>query len=77
MMIDVPEIIEQGEGKIIFELCEKYNLLGMQIENLYDEGNYYQFVPEKKKRLIECWSQGYQLFEQNEKSLDLILRQSN
>lgn len=54
------------------ELCEKYNLLGMQIENLYDEGNYYQFVPEKKKRLIECWSQGYQLFEQNEKSLEYL-----
>lgn len=26
MMIDVPEIVEQGEGKIIFELCEKYNI---------------------------------------------------
>ena len=25
-MIDVPEIIEQGEGKIIFELCKKYNI---------------------------------------------------
>ena len=26
IMIDVPEIIEQGEGKIIFELCKKYNI---------------------------------------------------
>ena len=26
MMIDVPEIIEQGKGKIVFELCDKYNI---------------------------------------------------
>ena len=26
MMIDVPEIIEQSEGKIIFDLCDKYNI---------------------------------------------------
>ena len=26
MMIDVPEIIEQGEGKIVFDLCEKYKI---------------------------------------------------
>ena len=52
------------------ELCEKYNLLGVQIENLYDEGNYYLFVPEKKKRLIECWSQGYLLFQQNKELLE-------
>ena len=25
-MIDVTEIIEQGEGKIIFELCKNYNV---------------------------------------------------
>ena len=25
-MIDVPEIIEQGKGKIILKLCEKYNI---------------------------------------------------
>ena len=26
MMIDVPEIIEQNEVKIIFDLCDKYNI---------------------------------------------------
>ena len=26
VMIDVPEIIEQGEGKIIFEFCKNYNV---------------------------------------------------
>ena len=26
MMIDVPEIIEQSEVKIIFDLCDKYNI---------------------------------------------------
>ena len=25
-MIDVPEIIEQGEGKIVLELCKNYNI---------------------------------------------------
>ena len=26
MMIDVSEIIEQSEAKIIFDLCDKYNI---------------------------------------------------
>lgn len=26
MMIDVPEIIKQGEGTLIFEFCEKYDI---------------------------------------------------
>ena len=26
MMIDVPEIVEQCEGKIVFDLCEKYKI---------------------------------------------------
>jgi len=25
-MVDVPEIIEQGEGKIVLELCKNYNI---------------------------------------------------
>ena len=26
VMVDVPEIIEQGEGKIVLELCKNYNI---------------------------------------------------
>lgn len=26
MMIDVPEIVEQCEGKIVFDLCKKYKI---------------------------------------------------
>ncbi len=35
MMIDVPEIVEQGEGKIIFELCEKYNIPIINVDGTF------------------------------------------
>jgi hypothetical protein len=35
MMIDVPEIIEQGEGKLIFELCKKYNIPTINTDGTY------------------------------------------
>lgn len=54
------------------EICREKNLLGLEIENLYDEGNYYLFEPEKKERLIDCWSHGYSLFDKNHDILEYL-----
>lgn len=51
-------------------ICKQKQLLGLEIENLYDEGNYYLFEPKKKECIIECWSQGYSLFEKNHNILE-------
>lgn len=64
------ESVAHKHMKKSLDLCQKYNLIGLQVENLFDEGNYYQFEPEKKHRIIECWSQGYDLFEQNKEKLE-------
>lgn len=34
-MIDVPEIIKQGEGKIVLELCNKYNISIKEADGTY------------------------------------------
>lgn len=54
------------------DICVQKNLKGLFIENLYDEGNYYLYEPEKKERLIECWSQGFALFERNCDTLEYL-----
>lgn len=54
------------------ELCHQKNLLGLEIENLYDEGNYYLFDKNKRENLIECWSKGYSLFDKNKEDLEYL-----
>lgn len=34
-MIDIPEIIEQGEGKMIIELCKKCNIPIINADGTY------------------------------------------
>ena len=54
------------------KLCHQKNLLGLEIENLYDEGNYYLFDKNKRENLIECWSKGYSLFDKNKEDLEYL-----
>lgn len=52
------------------EILKKNNLIGQQVENLYDEGNYYLYIPNKKDLLIKKWETGYNLYIKNKNNLE-------
>lgn len=53
-------------------ICTKKHLLGLEIENLYDEGNYYLYDKNKKNALINCWSKGCSIFDKNHEELEYL-----
>ena len=66
------EIIVHKYLEKSISICKEQHLIGLEIENLYDEGNYYLFVPEMKEYLIKCWSKGYQLFKEHRVEVEYL-----
>ena len=54
------------------ELCDKYNLIYQEAENLFDEGNYYLYLPDKKDKIIECWTKGCSIYCDNKEALERL-----
>lgn len=54
------------------KLCNDYHLIYQKVENLFDEGNYYLYVPNKRDKLIECWTEGCRIYCDNKKILERL-----
>lgn len=54
------------------DLCGTYQLIGMQIENLFDKGNYYLYVQNKRRNLISCWLKGIKIYKAHKNSLKYL-----